>query len=219
MTNSGEGADDIGLHLLEPKYKLRDVSKSVAVPHDVLASYVGYYELAPGTVFHITLDGDTLYAELTGQSAAPVYPKSQTEFEYRIVQASLTFDREDDGKVTGLTLHQNGRDMPARRLKKDYQPSAPRKEVAVGADDLKKYVGRYELQPGVEFDVKLEGKRLTVQLTGQPRIPVYAESKTKFFYKVVDAQITFVPDEKGRVNELILHQFGKDQRAKRLPDE
>src|SRR5439155_17496298 len=100
LTNSSESADDIGLHLLEPKYELRRIEKGVKVPDDVLASYVGYYELAPGMVIHITREGDMLYAQLTGQEAAPVYPRSETEFAYRVVEARLTFQREEGGKVS-----------------------------------------------------------------------------------------------------------------------
>jgi hypothetical protein len=40
-------------------------------------------------------------------------------------------------------------------------------------------------------------------------------SATKFNVKEVDAQITFVADRSGNVNELILHQNGRDQRAAR----
>jgi hypothetical protein len=80
---------------------------------------------------------------------------------------------------------------------------------------LRRYVGEYELTPALIFDVQLEGERLTVQLTGQSRLPVYAESETKFFYTVVDAQITFEVDERGEVAALVLHQNGMDQRARR----
>ena len=61
------------------------------------------------------------------------------------------------------------------------------------------YVGVYELAPGFEMTVTLEDGQLHVQATGQPRFPVFAESETKFFLKVVDAQVTFVRDESGEV--------------------
>jgi hypothetical protein len=31
------------------------------------------------------------------------------------VEAQLTFTRDADGQVSGLVLHQNGRDLPARK--------------------------------------------------------------------------------------------------------
>jgi hypothetical protein len=53
------------------------------------------------------------------------------------------------------------------------------------------------------------------QLTGQPLFQFYPESETRFFYKVVDAQLTFQKDGNGKVTSLILHQGGRDQTAKK----
>jgi len=60
--------------------------------------------------------------------------------------------------------------------------------------------------------------QLYVQLTNQPRAAVYPKSNTEFFYKVVDARITFETDPQGQANTLILHQGGRDQKAKRIDD-
>jgi hypothetical protein len=64
--------------------------------------------------------------------------------------------------------------------------------------------------------VQREEDKLMVQLTGQPFFEVFPETETKFFYKVVDAQLTFVKDDKGGVKSLILHQNGLNQEAKRV---
>jgi len=49
------------------------------------------------------------------------------------------------------------------------------------------------------------------------RISKYlAESETGFFLKAIDAQITFVKDNKGQVVRLILHQGGVDMEAKKI---
>ena len=48
------------------------------------------------------------------------------------------------------------------------------------------------------------------QATNQPKFPIFAESPTKFFLKVVDAQIEFVKNEKGDATAMILHQNGRD---------
>jgi len=64
--------------------------------------------------------------------------------------------------------------------------------------------------------VTTESGQLFAELTGQPRFPVYPESETKFYYTVVEAQITFEVDESGEVTGLVLHQNG-DHRARKLP--
>ena len=98
--------------------------------------------------------------------------------------------------------------------------SLPLSEIRIPVDIdsaiLERYVGRYELAPGYVFEVTTESGQLFAELTGQPRFPVYPESETRFYYTVVEAQITFEVDESGEVTGLVLHQNG-DHRARKLP--
>ena len=93
----------------------------------------------------------------------------------------------------------------------------PRERVAIKIDPkiLDAYVGQYELNPNFIITMIREGDRLMTQLTGQPKFELFPESEAKFFLKVVDAQVTFVKDDKGAVTHLILHQGG-DQKAKKI---
>jgi D-alanyl-D-alanine-carboxypeptidase/D-alanyl-D-alanine-endopeptidase len=91
-----------------------------------------------------------------------------------------------------------------------------RQETSVDPRLFDGYVGRYELVPSFILTVTREGDQLLVQATGQPRIEVFAEGPKDYFYKVVDAQITFETDAQGRATALVLHQNGADQRAKRI---
>lgn len=87
-------------------------------------------------------------------------------------------------------------------------PATMPKEVQVPAEVLKRYVGEYQLAPGAVFTVTLEEGKLMAQLTGQPKIQVFATSEKEFFYKVVDAQLSFEVNEKGETTKLTLHQNG-----------
>jgi serine-type D-Ala-D-Ala carboxypeptidase/endopeptidase len=95
------------------------------------------------------------------------------------------------------------------------EPTPSRKEIEVDRATLDSYAGSYPIVPQFVLNVTVEDGKLMVQATGQPKLPVFAESKTKFFYKIVDAQITFVPDENGNVAKLVLHQNGRDMEASR----
>ncbi len=94
-------------------------------------------------------------------------------------------------------------------------PPKSRKEVDVDSAVLESYVGVYVLTPLFVLTVTVEDGKLMVQATGQPKLPVFAESKTEFFYKIVDAQISFVPGEDGKVKHLTLHQGGLNLKAVR----
>lgn len=85
-----------------------------------------------------------------------------------------------------------------------------RTAVAVDSAVLNRYVGEYELVPAFHIVVTREGNALFVQATGQPKFPIFAESETEFFFKVVDAQITFSADQ------LVLHQNGQNLTGRRI---
>jgi D-alanyl-D-alanine carboxypeptidase len=74
---------------------------------------------------------------------------------------------------------------------------------------LERYVGLYELAPNVIFSITRDVNHLYAHLTGHPTSEIFAESEKTFFYRVLDAQITF--EGEG----LILHQNG-DHRAIRI---
>ena len=80
---------------------------------------------------------------------------------------------------------------------------------------LADYVGQYEVRSGFVLNITLEADKLWVQPTGQRKAELFPESETKFFFKVVDAQVTFVKDAAGKVTRLVLHQGG-DHDAKRI---
>jgi CubicO group peptidase (beta-lactamase class C family) len=85
-----------------------------------------------------------------------------------------------------------------------------RKEITVSTEILKKYVGTYELTPKFSLAITLEDGQLISQGTNQGKVPMFAESETMFFLKLVDAQIEFEKNEKGEVTNLVLHQNGRD---------
>ncbi len=99
-----------------------------------------------------------------------------------------------------------------------YPPPTVRRLVPVDPAVLAAYVGRYAISPAFALTVRADGARLFVQVTNQNEFEVFAESDTDFFYRVVDAQITFTRPEGGVSPELTLHQNGKDMRGKRLPE-
>jgi len=96
------------------------------------------------------------------------------------------------------------------------QSESERKKIVIDENTLARYAGRYELSPGLVFEVTHVADHLEVRLGDQPRFPVYPESESTFFYEVVDAQITFTQDSAGETVSLVLHQGGRDQEAKRV---
>ena len=88
-----------------------------------------------------------------------------------------------------------------------------RTQVAVDPAVLARYVGTYELTPDFSIVFTLEGNQLMTQATHQPKFPVFPESQTRFFLKVVDAQVEFFTDDNGQVSYMILPQNGQEMKG------
>ena len=95
------------------------------------------------------------------------------------------------------------------------KPPKEHKEAKVDPKLFDGYVGSYQLAPTFVLTVTREQDHLFLQATGQQKFEVFPEGDRDYFLKVVDAQITFVTDSQGKATELILHQGGIDQHAKR----
>jgi CubicO group peptidase (beta-lactamase class C family) len=91
-----------------------------------------------------------------------------------------------------------------------------RTAVTISTTVFDRYVGTYQLAPGFVMTMSKQGERFFTQLTGQPTIEIFPESETRFFLKVVDAQLTFEIDGQGRASAVVLRQGGRDQRAPRV---
>ena len=204
--------------LFDQKYTLPAEPRAIHLPVGELQKFVGAYRLAPNFTITITRKGDQLIAQATSQPAAPIFPRSKTGFFYKIVDAQISFVSNAKGRVTGLVLHQNGQDMPGRRVnpKSIEKDGRTHKTVKLTKMQLQRFVGTYQLAPGFSIVIEREGDQLKEQATGQPALPIYPESKTEFFLKVVDAQISFVTNGQGIVTGLVLHQNGRDLAGKKV---
>ena len=108
-----------------------------------------------------------------------------------------------------------GRHLLDRQIPLRAQPKA-RTAIAVDAAILEGYVGRYQLAPSAFLTISRKESGLFAQLTGQPEAEIFAETQRDFFYKVVDAQLTFEVGADGRATAIVLHQAGRDIRGARV---
>jgi protein-L-isoaspartate(D-aspartate) O-methyltransferase len=88
----------------------------VHVAPDILANYVGRYELAPNVVLSVTERDGGLFAQSPGASEVPIYPESEKKFFYKALDAQIAFVTDGTGRATGLVLRHDGRDVPAQRV-------------------------------------------------------------------------------------------------------
>jgi CubicO group peptidase (beta-lactamase class C family) len=108
---------------------------------------------------------------------------------------------------------------PAIPLAKPQAPAPQRTEVAIDADLLDRYAGRYEPGPGAVFVVTREGDALMLQLPGLPKLRLRPESSRTFFVpENTRVTVTFELDAAGRAVRLKLGSPTGDVPAQRLDD-
>ncbi|HWL15043.1 MAG TPA: serine hydrolase [Opitutus sp.] len=187
--------------------------RPVAVlPSSGLAGYVGVYRLTDKVTIAVRQRDDHLTVQLSGQAEFPLFPESGTKFFLKVVDAQIEFSRDANGRVAQLTLHQNGHAQVAPRIS---DRVVERREIELPRPAKEALLGVYQLRPGLALTIALEGDQLTSQATGQAKAPIFPESDTRFFFKVVDAQLEFFTDAEGRVTHLVLHQGPMDVTAPR----
>lgn len=115
LTNSTNGADDLGFYWLNSVYPLKTLKKSIALEPDKLKEYEGVYEITPQFKITVTAEGSSLKAQATGQPQFSLYAEEVDKFFLKVVPAKINFGRDDTGKVVKLTLFQNGAVIEGKR--------------------------------------------------------------------------------------------------------
>ena len=89
---------------------------AITVDAEILKQYIGKYELQSEFVIEIATKENQIFAQLTGQLQFEIFAKTETTFFFKVVPASIDFNKNDNGEVTSLTLHQGGQDIQAKKI-------------------------------------------------------------------------------------------------------
>ena len=119
LCNTAYDIDNIGLHTLNDEYSapMIEAHQEIKIDPKILGDYEGSYQLAPSFAIKVSTRDGRLFVQATGQPEFEVFPSKKDEFFLKVVDAQITFTRDAGGKVTGMVLHQNGRDLPGPRAK------------------------------------------------------------------------------------------------------
>ena len=124
--------------------------------------------------------------------------------------------REDTREVDHLVFEQQGFGRRANKVTSEVGLDPETRPVMALADDvLARYVGEYEEQPGFGISISRDGDQLLARMTDQQGVEIFAESETEFFYRDMNARISFRLGN-DLVEVLILHQGGVDLEMRRL---
>jgi D-alanyl-D-alanine carboxypeptidase len=199
----------LALGLAEPE------RKAVRVPAADLDALCGVYADVEKQEFYISREGDKLFSQRQGGSKNELYAASPAEFFLKDDPARFRFVKDAAGRLTGLRIQ--SRIGPAQVFTRTGKPlPSARQEVKIDPAKYDRLTGDYELAPSFIITILRRGDKLISRATGQPEVELFPESETRFFLKVVDAQIDFIVDASGTVSGLVLHQGGQNLPAKKV---
>lgn len=97
---------------------------AVKVNPAIYDAYVGKYLADDWMGVTITREGDLLFGQPVGQQRAEMIPLSETKFFVKDVGAEIAFERDENGKVAGFKMTQNGQTRGAKKLEVMPEPTA-----------------------------------------------------------------------------------------------
>lgn len=183
----------------------------------------------------IRFEGGRLFAQYSDrigfQLTVELLPESETRFFERMSGIPITFSRDSRGKMSRLTAQYLGVGFPFAKISdqppKVPPPPKPRVAVKLDAKLYDAYVGDYEFSSNAAakmewkvptLRVRREDNILLGQVIGIGAFELCPESETTFFVKLVDAQVTFVKNESGKVTSVIVRDARHDKyQGQRVP--
>lgn len=239
LSNSTAAVDDLGMHILNPESPLLPVKNAIGVVmrrvidkdgiqeavkvyHELKSNHAEEYDFSVSQLSrlgHEYLKCDDFEKAISVlRLNTGVYSQSSLVF-FDLGQA---FERRGEKGEAIASYRKSielnpGNQRAADRLKAlGAQPGELVSSMSVDIKTLESYVGQYQLAPGFVLTVNRSEDQLKVQATGQPEFPVFAKSENVFYYKVVEAQLTFNKDGSGQITSVTLHQAGREITGKKM---
>jgi hypothetical protein len=120
VTNSQDSVEDIGFHIIHNSFPLKATAEprtQIILSETILERYVGEYQLSDlGIRFVISSKGQRLFLQQNGEDRVGLFAQTESKFFLKVVDATITFTKDEDGNVNGLVLHQKG-DHTGRKIK------------------------------------------------------------------------------------------------------
>ncbi len=174
-----------------------------------LQQYTGRYELLNVGVFTITTEKDKIYAQLSGQPKFEIFPMAKDEFFFKVVEARLKFMKDEQGEINSVVLFQNGQELKAKKLKEETI-------ATVDPAIFDQYTGKYKMNDNTIVTIVKENNKLFAWPSGESKLEMLPLSETDFIIKEINARLSFVKDENGKVKKIKLKMNGTDSELPKL---
>ena len=150
-----------------------------------------------------------LYAQLRGQPKFEIFPSSEYEYFWKVVEARLRFDKDEKGMINKATLFQNGQQMVMQKL--------PEEKIAtIDPVVFDNYIGKYKLNDNMTVTIFKENNKLFAQATGQLKLEMAPVSDTDFVILEINAKLSFVKGDDGKATKIKLNMNNTNSELPRI---
>jgi CubicO group peptidase (beta-lactamase class C family) len=117
---TGNGADDIGLHYLDPSVtvdlEIPRTHTEIALDTATLDQFVGHYRYSATDMISVIRQSDHLYVVTApGQPPLEIFAETANGFFFKVANAQLRFEAMKNGHATKAIWHQSGTDQIGAR--------------------------------------------------------------------------------------------------------
>ncbi|HEU4852054.1 MAG TPA: serine hydrolase [Telluria sp.] len=189
--------------------------RAIEMDAKALEAFMGTYQAGPNKEPRtIAVVDGKLVMQRPGRPRIALLPHADNAFFIDKSLTHLEFARDAQGKVTQMTVHQDGL---AHVMPRVGDLPAERKAVTLPGELLDTYVGSYQMAPGFVLEVKRDGEQLVGQATGQPPLNLMALGEGQFFVKQIEsASVRFEKGADGKIEKIMWKQGGKERPAARI---
>ena len=178
----------------------------IDLPAEALAEYVGVYAINEKEERVVTCEDGQLYSQRAGGARLRLYPYAEDAFFIKESAGDrLCFERAADGCVSGMQISRRLGSVE-RAPKTDRPLPQPRTAIELDPAALGRYVGAFELAPGMTLMVTLTDGQLYLQAPGQEKIALFAETSERLFPTAAALTLDYNFDAWGHVTGFVLTQ-------------
>ncbi len=172
-----------------------------------LESYTGVYEsdslFASYEQRIISLEEGKLYSTIKGRRKLQIFPYKKDNFFIKNGLTTLKFQRDRKGQITGVNVERPKSPVILKRTDKTIPVYTA---IKLNSEALEKYLGKYELQPNLIFEITMKGDQLYAQLSGRNKFEIIPYEDNKFFISGADAKFIFNSNDQQVVMSMTLAQ-------------
>jgi hypothetical protein len=164
----------------------------------------GFYDYGEDGVLFLSEGNGNLVAQISGQPENEIYPISNNEFVWKVVDAGVRFENID-GKI--FAIHSQGGNII----------KAPKIQSSkLKTEELRNIEGNYDYGEDGILTIRESDGRFWAKLSNQSEAEIFPITKNEFFWMGVNARIKFEYNAKGEITKAIHYQNGLKTNAPKI---